>query len=259
MDIKLIQLKKSKKTNQFISKLEQPDIYTKEEKIKILEQHFSFLGLQLIETNYCLVKDTNQIVDALLLDEDYRLVVVEYRFGKWGRTIQNGLLYLDYIKEHISQFKLLIGDKFGKDVINQVTYKPRLLIIADTFHLFDAIAIQKMPYLIETISFHFIGSHLIFEKHFQSKNIDYIYNSSNIKKENENLYQELRDTLLGLGEEVVETNFGYYASYRKIKPFLVVTFDDDLTIHLKKDKYIIHSSEDIEKILPFMEEAYDAE
>lgn len=231
---------------------------TKEETIEILEEHVSFLGLTTIEKNYWINHDQNYKIDLLAIDEDYRLVVLEYRFGKWSRTIQNGLIYIDYIQEHLSEFKLLIADHFGKEFSKKVHYVPRLIILTESFHFFDYQAIQKMPYLIEAIHFRFMGQYLIFEKHFQSKSIDHsivpcIFSS----EQDENLYHELSDAVLSLGEEVVETSYGSYLSYRKIRPFFAVSLEDGIKVYLRKKMIPIESSEDIEKILPELGEVYD--
>ena len=81
--------------------------YSDIEKDKYLTQSlYPGLGLKIIVQDYQLTEEINDKIDYLCLDESYRLVIVEKRFGKNTRTIKSGLLFIDYIKDNISKIKI---------------------------------------------------------------------------------------------------------------------------------------------------------
>ena len=168
MDIKLINLQKNK--------LEKVSAFTKEQKDKYLEQYLELgLGLKIIVKDYKLTEEINDKIDFLCIDESYRLVLVEKRYGKDSRTIKSGLMFIDYIKEHISNIKILVGDKIGVDILKDICFDSRLVILTESFTSYDYSAIKCMPYTIEAINYYFIEKNLIFIKDYQNKPNDFVY------------------------------------------------------------------------------------
>ena len=48
---------------------------------------------------YTITEEIYDKVDYLCIDEAYRLVIVEKRYGKDSRTIKSGLMFIDFIKQ----------------------------------------------------------------------------------------------------------------------------------------------------------------
>lgn len=247
MDIKLINLQKNK--------LAKVSNFSKEEKDKYITDFLNIgLGLKIVCKDLELCSDINDVIDYLCIDESYRLVIVEKRVGKDSRTIRSGLMFIDYIKENISQLKMLIGDKMGVDIAKEVCYECRLVILTESFSSYDFSSIKCLPYTIEAINYTFLDKNLIFVKEYQNKKKDFIYYNGF----RSSLYMELENFLLSLGEDV--TIFGYknVITARKIKAFAyIIVNQNDINIFINDKKYVIKDHKDLNKLEAKIEKAYD--
>lgn len=247
MDIKLINLQKNK--------LEKISTFTKEQKDKYLEQYLELgLGLKIIVNDYKLTEEINDSIDFLCIDESYRLVLVEKRYGKDSRTIKSGLMFIDYIKEHISNIKMLVGDRIGVDLLKDICFDPRLVILTESFTGYDYSAIRCMPYTIEAINYYFIEKNLIFIKDYQNKPNDFVYYNGF----RNTLYMELENFLSSLGNDISIFGYRNIITVRKIKAFMyVIPSQDKLIIYLDNKEYIIKNYNDLYKMEDKIEKAYD--
>ena len=195
---------------------------------------YPLLGLRLLASDFVLDSRSNDKIETLAIDENYQLVIIEYRIGKFGKIINKGLVFVDYIKQNLSIFKMLVNDKFGVDVGQAVSYEPRLIIIGDDFNRYDNHAIKQMNTMIELIKFQvFDKKYLILEKNYQSMEIDHNLFNYQWKNQNEKeIYKTMNRFLLSLGDEVVEFGRDNYLMYRKIKTFMFVAFLDTIEITL---------------------------
>lgn len=247
MDIKLINLQKNK--------LEKVSAFTKEQKDKYLEQYLELgLGLKIIVKDYKLTEEINDKIDFLCIDESYRLVLVEKRYGKDSRTIKSGLMFIDYIKEHISNIKILVGDKIGVDILKDICFDARLVILTESFTSYDYSAIKCMPYTIEAINYYFIEKNLIFIKDYQNKPNDFVYYNGF----RNTLYIELENFLYSLGDDISIFGYRNVITVRKIKAFMyVIPSQDNVIIYLNNKEYIIKDYNDLYKMEDKIEKAYD--
>ena len=247
MDIKLINIQKNKIEN--ISSL------SKEQKDQYLEKYLELgLGLKIILKDYFLTEEINDKIDFLCIDESYRLVIVEKRYGKDSRTIKSGLMFIDYIKEHISNIKILVGDIIGVDVLKDICFDPRLVILTESFTSYDYSAIKCMPYTIEAINYFFIESNLLFVKEYQNKPNDFVYYNGL----RNTLYMELENFLSSLGNDVSIFGYKNIITVRKIKAFMyIIPSRDKLTIYLNNNEYVIKNYDDLYKMEDEIEKAYD--
>lgn len=247
MDIKLINLQKNK--------LEKVSAFTKEQKDKYLEQYLELgLGLKIIVKDYKLTEEINDKIDFLCIDESYRLVLVEKRYGKDSRTIKSGLMFIDYIKEHISNIKILVGDKIGVDILKDICFDARLVILTESFTSYDYSAIKCMPYTIEAINYYFIEKNLIFIKDYQNKPNDFVYYNGF----RNTLYIELENFLYSLGDDISIFGYRNIITVRKIKAFMyVIPSQDNVIIYLNNKEYIIKDYNDLYKMEDKIEKAYD--
>lgn len=247
MDVKVINITKNK--------ILKPSKYSQAEKEQYLEQYLeNGLGLKIIVKNYSLTEYINEPIDFLCVDESYRLVLVEKRYGKDSRTIKSGLMYIDYIKENLSKIKILIGDVLGKDVIKDVCYDCRLVILTESFTNYDYSSIKSLPYTIEAINYLFLDHNLLFIKEYQNKKREFIYYNGM----RNSLYVEIENFLLSLGEDVSIFGFQNVIYVRKIRIFLYIVINfDEIILYMNKKEYIIKNVNDLQKIYSKVEQQYD--
>ena len=177
------------------------------------------LGLRIIAKNYSIDANTNEMIPTLALDESNTLVVIEYRQGKFSKVVDKAFVYIDYIKQNISKVRMLLRANFSEEDIRSVSFEPRLIIIGDDFNRYDDYAIKQLPMQIDLIKCQVMDQSLVlFEKNFHSKSVDhtrfrYTFRDAVVQS----LYQQIKDFVLSLGDEVVETGIGDVLCYRKIK------------------------------------------
>lgn len=223
---------------------------------------FELLGVNIIFKDFQINVSNNDIIEVLGYDENFQLVVIEYRHGRFTSTINKGIVYLDFIKQNLSKLKTMLNEQLGYEISNNLKLEPRLIIIGNDFNQYDEYAIKQMPFMIDLIKYQFINKQfLIIEKSFQSKKLDHNSNIYKFKNQTElNLYKQISDFILSLGDEVCEVFEENFISYRKIKNFIYITFEDSLVINLlfnNYKKYKIKTVKDFEKIQKDIENCYD--
>lgn len=220
------------------------------------------LEVTMITTNYRISRGT-EIIPSLGYDGNYNLVIIEYRNNRFGKIINKGLVLVDYIKENISEFKLLIGKAINNDVAKLINYNPRLIIIGNDFVKYDEYAIKQMNGQIDLIKLQGYGNnHILLEKIYQSKNIDHSQLKYKFTNNNqEKLYHLINEFLLSLGDEVIEVGFQNYFYYRKIKTFLYLLFNETIECRVlvngEYKSYQINNEKDFEKIKSKIENSYE--
>lgn len=247
MDVKVINITKNK--------VLKPSKYSLFEKEQYLEQYLETgLGLKIIKANFNLTEQISEPIDFLCIDESYRLVLVEKRYGKDSRTIKSGLMYIDYIKDNLSKIKILIGDVLGKNIIKDICFDCRLVILTESFTNYDFSSIKNLPYTVEAINYLFLDKNLIFIKEYQNKKRDFIYYNG-IRN---SLYIDLENFLLSLGEDVSIFGFQNVIYVRKIKIFLYIIINvDEILLYINKKEYTIKNNNDLQKIYSKLEQQYD--
>ena len=229
---------------------------------KIIEERLlDVFQIDIIAKDLRIDENNSDAISYLGLDDNMQLVIIEYRYGKFGSLTKKGLFYIDYIKDHISRFKMLIND-YKKGIAEQVNYNARLVVFCDDANSYDHYAIKHLPYTIELIQLHFYDSYLAFEKVYQSRKVDHSALKINLKNNpHYELYKYISDYMLSLGDEVCETGVDSYIIYRKINSFAYLFFSNKLVIkYLVSDKYKTKEINDInsfESIMEELEKSYD--
>lgn len=216
--------------------------------------------IDLVAKDYLIDNNSNDAISYLGIDENMQVVVIEYRFGRFTSLTKKGLYYIDYIKDHISRFKMLFND-YKEGIANNINYNARLLIFCDDANAYDHYAIKQLPYTIELIQVHSYVDKVAFEKVYQSRNVDHVSLSINLKNfANHDLYKYVSDYLLSLGDEVIETGVSNYLIYRKINTFAYLLIGNELTLKLlvgdNFKTYEINSIDDFDKISLVVEDSY---
>lgn len=157
-DIKLFRLQSGRATELQgdASDLEKPLQHLIEANLEVL------LGIRFLATEYSTGKTHGGRIDTLGLDENHCPVILEYKRSVGENVINQGLFYLDWLMDHQAEFKLLVLEKFGKLLADQIDWSaPRLVCIAADFTKYDGHAVQQINRHIELIRYRRFGEELL--------------------------------------------------------------------------------------------------
>ncbi|WP_454763235.1 hypothetical protein [Cupriavidus campinensis] len=98
----------------------------------------TYLGVRFLASEYDTGRTHKGRIDSLGLDENGCPVIVEYKRNSNENVINQGLFYLDWLMDHQAEFHLMVMNKLGRDVAEQIEWKgTRLLRIAADFTRYD--------------------------------------------------------------------------------------------------------------------------
>ena len=195
------------------------------------------LGVRLVESWF---KIPNGEIDALGVDERNTPVVIEYKWKQDPGAINQGLFYIDWVRENRRLFQLLVNDKLGKGIAVNWYLPSRLIVIAKDFTPRDIAAIKYMTQTVELKKYSYY-SDLINIEDLTSVKLAKINKVEEPDKEEVGVVQEqytidkllqkaspelkqvfftLRTKILELGDDVWEKVGGWYCDYRKSSTFV---------------------------------------
>jgi predicted transport protein len=222
-------------------------------------------GVRLIESQYSI---PNGRIDSLGIDEQATPVVIEYKWGYDPGAIIQGLFYLRWVKENRRTFEMLVREKFGNLKVNW-TSAPRLLIVAKQFSDKEVSAIDLVSVAVELKRYSFYGNLLSLEdvtplkplavervgktvvRVEGAKSIDDLVKRtpSSLK----NLFFDLRNSILGLGDDVREKVGGWYCDYRKSSTFVEVipqSRNNRLMVYIKMGDRVVNDPKTLTASIP---------
>ena len=296
-DIKLFNIKNG------VKELESKTVNLEKELQTTIENNMDiFFGVTFLKSEY--ETSNGGRMDSIGIDENNCPVIFEYKRNVKDNVINQGLFYLDWLLDHKDSFKILLIEKLGIEKVNtmQIDWSaPRIICVAYDFTKYDEFAINQMTRNISLIRYRkFNDDLLMFEKvneniakqiideqkisksnYYEDKAFEVRYEESSekIKK----LYEELKDFVLRLGDDVSENRLKLYSAFKKIKNIVCVEiFKDKLLLHIRLDpqtvifedgfsrnvtgighwgtgdvEVSIKNSEDIEKVKTLIERAYE--
>jgi predicted transport protein len=296
-DIKLFNIKNG------VKELESKTVNLEKELQTTIENNMDiFFGVTFLKSEY--ETSNGGRMDSIGIDENNCPVIFEYKRDVKDNVINQGLFYLDWLLDHKDSFKILLIEKLGIEKVNtmQIDWSaPRIICVAYDFTKYDEFAINQMTRNISLIRYRkFNDDLLMFEKvneniakqiideqkisksnYYEDKAFEVRYEESSekIKK----LYEELKDFVLRLGDDVSENRLKLYSAFKKIKNIVCVEiFKDKLLLHIRLDpqtvifedgfsrnvtgighwgtgdvEVSIKNSEDIEKVKTLIERAYE--
>jgi predicted transport protein len=205
------------------------------------------LGVRFLASEYSTGLQHKGRIDTLGIDENGCPVIIEYKRTTNENVINQGLFYLDWLMDHKAEFKLLVLERFAKEAAESIEWSsPRLLCIAGDFTRYDEHAVRQMNRNIELIRYrHYPDGFLILERingataesvpeatplppgstsHPKSKQAyttvsQYLERAPVAVKE---LYQNVEDLLLSLGDDVEKKILKFYIAFKRIKNFACV-------------------------------------
>ena len=177
-------------------------------------------------------------IDTLGLDENGAPVIIEYKRATNENVINQGLFYLDWLMDHQADFKLMVMQNLGNDTAETIDWMAtRLLCIAGGFTRYDEHAVEQINRNIELIRYRRFGNELLL---FELVNASSVQTApgqglggprpqpevlKGLKEPLLDLYVELRDHLLALGDDVQVKELKYYVASRGSRISLVSAFN----------------------------------
>lgn len=235
------------------------DVYLLKE---IIKENAFLLGVELLKTDFEFPSLENVNVDGLGIDEDNNLVILEFKKGRFSKVVNKGLVIIDHIIHNKGKVKLFLSELIGVNRSNEINLNARLISLSTDFNKFDEFAVSQMNIEIDLIKYSFLSNDVVvFEKVYQGKKVIMDSFDINIFDDKKYLYKTVSEFLLSLGDEVVQKGNENFISFRKIKVFAYLYYDNNIVLGLKTKekykKYIIKNEQDFDKITSVIEECYE--
>lgn len=195
-------------------------------------------------------------MDSIGIDENHCPVIFEYKRSIKDSVINQGLFYLNWLLDHKDSFKVLVIEKLGLKASESIDWTmPRVICIAGDFTKYDESAIKQMNRNISLIRYKKFGNDLLMFEHINENIATAIDDNSSLpspktkslgksfidhKKEASSdilfLYDDIRNYVLSLGDDITENQLKFYVAFKKIKNIVCVEiFNNKLVLHLKLD------------------------
>lgn len=241
-------------------------------------------------------------MDSIGIDENHCPVIFEYKRSVKENVINQGLFYLNWLLDHKDSFKVLVIKKLGLKAAENIDWTmPRVVCVAGDFTKYDESAIKQMNRNISLIRYKKFGDELLMFEQVnenvaaaipdnniapaakQAKDKTFAEQYRNAKPEIKALYDDLRNYILSLGDDISENSLKHYTAFKKIKNFVCAeAFNNRLLLHLRLDvgsvdyeegftrdtskighwatgdvEVVIHTRADFEKAKPLIDRAYN--
>ena len=245
-DIKLFNIKGS------VQELQSGTVNLEKELQTVIERNMkTFFEITFLASEYSTTNGGR--MDSLGIDENFCPVIFEYKRDVKENVINQGLFYLDWLLDHKDSFKLLVLAKLGSKVAEQIDWSmPRVICIANDFTKYDESAIKQMNRNITLIRYRkFEGDLLMFEQvnenviRISSENADttkkrkatdktFEQQYESVPDKIKNLYDDVRNYILALGDDITETKLKLYTTFKKMKNIICAELSPSkITLYLK--------------------------
>ncbi len=114
---------------------------------RIVEENLEkIFNIRLLCTEFAFTdsESGNGRMDTIGLDNENRPVIIEYKLDKNENVINQALFYINWLKNHKSDFKWLVYEKLGEEASKTIEWSPRAICIASSFGKYDPGAINQM-------------------------------------------------------------------------------------------------------------------
>ena len=198
-------------------------------------------------------------IDTLAVDYTGAPVIIEYKRNKNDNVINQGLSYLRWLQaQKVEFFEMLVIKSLGSEVANQITIdwkNPRVVCIAESYSKFDIDTVEVIPMRIELFKYRYYEDGIfsleplsVSEQKAKSSNstktdkpsIDTTIEdllgkaSQNIRE----IFEELREKIFELDENITEKATSLYVAYRVTKNFAEIHIGkNQLKIHMRPIEY----------------------
>jgi len=223
---------------------------------------YQFLDIRFLASEYKTGKSHGGRIDTLGMDENGSPVIIEYKRSLNENVINQGLYYLDWLLDHKAEFKLLVMDKFGKELSESIEWdNARLLCIAGEFTKFDEHAVKQMNRNIELILYRRFDDDLLLlelvnatssqaeskpKTASRSRDASVMELYDKMAYEHKDRYEMLKAFMQSFGDDVQEKETKYYIAFKRLKNFACFEFhpnDGEILVFAKIDPKLIDLEE----------------
>ncbi|WP_246430631.1 DUF5655 domain-containing protein [Streptomyces rectiverticillatus] len=195
----------------------------------------AMLGVRFLASEYSTGPVHGGRIDTLGIDENGAPVVVEFKRATDAGVINQGLFYLSWLVDHKAEFGHLVRDRLGAAVAAQVLWSaPRLICVAGNFTRYDVHAIREHRRSIDLVRYRFFGT-----EHFGLETVASVAAQTAVPRARrasepaapgaraaegamEELYAEVDQALLGLGDDISKVQRKTYRAYQRLRNFACV-------------------------------------
>lgn len=213
---------------------------------------FEFFGVTFLASEYAF--DGGRM-DSIGIDENNSPVIFEYKRTQNENVINQGLYYLNWLLDHKDSFKLLVLEKLGKKISDEIDWSiPRVLCIAGDFNKYDEQAIKQINRKVTLFRYRKYEDELIMFEQLNTNDVAPIAEeagesssskrndvtfSQNLDKAPEKfklMYEDIKDYTLKLGDEVSFEPLKLYGAFKKISNFCsILVRQNKIVMHFKLD------------------------
>lgn len=242
-------------------------------------------------------------MDSIGIDENHCPVIFEYKRSIKDNVINQGLFYLNWLLDHKDSFKVLVIEKLGLKAADDIDWSmPRVICVAGDFTKYDESAIKQMNRNISLIRYKKFGDDLLmFEQinenvatsaedgHQSSSGKNKSQQKTFLERKKEaptpllTIYEDVRNYILSLGDDITENQLKYYIAFKKIKNIVCIEIlKNTIVLRLKLDvttvafekgfsrdtsnighygtgdvEVVLSTAKDFDKAKPLLDRAYD--
>ena len=211
-----------------------------------------FFGVRFLKSEYVI---SNGRMDSIGIDENNSPVIFEYKRNLNENVINQGLFYLDWLLDHKADFKLLVIEKLGKSVADQIDWSvPCVICVANDFTRYDIHAVNQMQRNIKLVKYRKYGNNLILFEHVNTPIVTptieqahtaptsstpqktHLEKLAIAKAPLKILYTSLCDYIESLGDDLVPNQLKLYLAYKKVQNvFCIEIYNKQILIRMKLD------------------------
>lgn len=208
----------------------------------MIETHLeTFLGVKFLASEYTTGRRHGGRIDTLGIDENNVPVIIEYKRTTNENVINQGLFYLDWLLDHKGEFQMKVMQQLGRTVSEEIDWSnPRLVCIAGNFTKYDEHAVQLIDRNIELYRYSYYDNrYLLLElvnvntpqvkpvvqstsHHKASHKSLFLINIELASDELTQLYDDLYNYVMSLGDDVQFKAQKFYGAFKRIKNFVCV-------------------------------------
>ena len=211
---------------------------------------FEILGINFLASEYS--TSFGGRMDTLGIDDEGNPCIIEYKKGQNENVINQGLSYLRWLLDHKDSFEKLCFEMGINKKINWST--PRVICVAESYNKFDTDTADLLPIKIELFRYKLYEGGLLSldTENYQKVRISDLpkmkNEQANVKlqesftledhlsvttKQTKELFEELRERILAIDQDVIEEPKKLYIAFKTTRNFVdVVIKKNNLKLYI---------------------------
>ncbi len=202
------------------------------------------LGVKFIATEFATGEVHGGRIDTIGIDKENNPVIIEYKLSQNDNVLNQGLYYMDWLYDHKGDFETAVKRKLGNQ--QEISWdNPKLIIIAQEYSKFDKHAVNRVRENVYLYKYYRYEDNSIYLENIntvsntESKEAVKEKKTYNIDREEYSLeniylkatekvvevYQELRENILAISDQIEERPVKYYVGYHTTKQFCMIILD----------------------------------